>query len=62
MLRLRPAYAAVPFFIAALLTGCGGGGGGSSGGTTTPVASPALSFTPASVTASAVAGTSLTST
>jgi hypothetical protein len=62
MLRLRPAHAAVPFFIAALLTGCGGGGGGggSGGGTTTPAASPALSFTPASVTASAVAGTSLT--
>jgi hypothetical protein len=62
MLRLRPAYAAVPFFIAALLTGCGGGGGGSSsgGGTTTPAATPALTFTPASVTASAVAGTSLT--
>jgi hypothetical protein len=62
MLRLRPAYAAVPFFIAALLTGCGGGGGGGSsgGGTTTPAATPALTFTPASVTASAVAGTSLT--
>lgn len=62
MLRLRPATAAVPLFIAALLTGCGGGGGGSSGGggTTTPAASPALTFTPASLTASAVAGTSLT--
>lgn len=63
MLRLRPAHAAVPFFIAALLTGCGGGGGGgggSGGGTTTPAASPALTFTPASVTASALAGTSLT--
>ncbi|MRW87326.1 quinoprotein amine dehydrogenase [Pseudoduganella sp. FT26W] len=63
MLRLRPAYAAVPFFIAALLAGCGGGGGGGSagGGTTTPVASPALTFTPASVTGSVTAGTSLTS-
>jgi len=62
MLRLRPAYAAVPLFIAALLTGCGGGGGGGSsgGGTTTPAATPALAFTPASITASAVAGTSLT--
>ncbi|MYM25579.1 quinoprotein amine dehydrogenase [Duganella sp. FT135W] len=61
MLRLRPAYAAVPLIIAALLTGCGGGGGGSTGGgSTAPAASPALSFTPASVTASAVAGTSLT--
>lgn len=63
MLRVRPAIAAVPFFIAALLTGCGGGGGGSGGsggGTTTPAVSPALTFTPASISASAVAGTSLT--
>jgi hypothetical protein len=62
MLRLWPARAAVPFLIAALLAGCGGGGGGggSGGGTTTPSASPALTFTPATVTATANAGTSLT--
>jgi hypothetical protein len=51
--------------IAALLAGCGGGGGGGSssggGGTTTPVASPALTFTPGSLTGSVTAGTSLTS-
>ncbi|RZT08439.1 hypothetical protein SAMN05216319_3147 [Duganella sp. CF402] len=62
MLRLRPACAAIPFFLAALLTACGGGGGGggSSGGGTTPNASPALTFTPSTITASALAGTSLT--
>jgi hypothetical protein len=65
MLRFRPAHAA-PFLIAVLLAGCGGGGGGGSstgngGGTTTPpVTSPALTFTPATVTGSVVAGTSLT--
>ena len=67
MLRLRPAYAAVPLFIAtclaAVLSACGGGGGGGSGGggnTTPPVTSPALNFTPATVTASVTAGTSQT--
>jgi hypothetical protein len=63
MLRLRPAHAAITFLISALLAGCGGGGGGggnNGGGTTTPVASPALSFNPASVNASVIAGTSLT--
>lgn len=65
MLRFRPAHAA-PLLIAVLLAGCGGGGGGGSsagngGGTTTPpVTSPALTFTPATVTGSVVAGTSLT--
>jgi hypothetical protein len=64
MLRIRPAHA-IPLLIAALLAGCGGGGGGGSagngGGTTAPpAASPALTFTPASVTGSVVAGTSLT--
>jgi hypothetical protein len=64
MLRLRPARAAVPFlFVAALLTACGGGGGGGSSGggdTGTPAASPALTFSPATVTASIGAGTSQT--
>ncbi|NGZ82736.1 quinoprotein amine dehydrogenase [Duganella sp. SAP-35] len=47
--------------IAALLTACGGGGGGNNGGTpTTPAVSPALSFTPSTVTASIPAGTSQT--
>ncbi|NVM75603.1 hypothetical protein FHW83_001390 [Duganella sp. SG902] len=62
MLRPWPAHAAIPLLVAALLAGCGGGGGGggTGGGPTAPVASPALSFTPASVTASVLAGTSLT--
>lgn len=62
MLRFRPAHAA-PLLIAVLLAGCGGGGGGGSsangGGTTTPVVTPALTFTPATVTGNVVAGTSL---
>ncbi|MTV37681.1 BACON domain-containing protein [Duganella radicis] len=61
MLRLRPAHAAVPFLIAALLTGCGGGGGGGgSGGDSTPAASPALTFTPSTISATVNAGASLT--
>jgi hypothetical protein len=63
MLRFRPSHAA-PFLIAALLAGCGGGGGGSSsgngGGTTAPAASPALTFTPATVTGNVPAGLTLT--
>ena len=62
MLRLRPAHAAVPFLISALLAGCGGGGGGGGGGSspTAPTASPALTFNPATVTGTAIAGTALT--
>ena len=61
MLRFR--FALVPaLLIAALLSACGGGGsGGSSGGGNTtppPAAGPALSFTPAKITASIPAGTS----
>jgi hypothetical protein len=63
MLRFRPSHAA-PFLIAALLAGCGGGGGGNSGGngggTTAPEASPALTFTPATVTGNVPAGLTLT--
>jgi hypothetical protein len=45
-----------------LLAGCGGGGGGGGGGgSTAPATSPALSFTPSSVTGTVTAGTSLTS-
>lgn len=58
MLRFRPSHAA-PFLIAALLAGCGGGGS-SGGGATTPDVSPALTFTPATVTGSVTAGVSLT--
>jgi hypothetical protein len=49
-------------FIAALLTACGGGGGGGGGGDggVTPVVTPALTFNPATVTASVSAGTSQT--
>ena len=67
MPRLRPARAAVPFLIAALLTACGGGGGGNGAAPVTPVtppvtpvATPALSFNPASVVAAVAAGTSQT--
>lgn len=64
MLRARPARAAVPLLlVAALLTACGGGGGGGGdggGNPTTPAASPALTFNPATVTASVAAGTSQT--
>lgn len=61
MLRFRPAHAALPLLITALLAGCGGGGGGgNSGGGTTPTASPALTFTSATATGSIGAGASLT--
>jgi hypothetical protein len=69
MLRPWPARAAAPFILVSLLAvlaGCGGGGGGGGsgdgGGTTTPpaVATPALTFTPATLSATVVAGTSLT--
>ncbi len=56
MLRFRPALAPA-LLIAVLLSACGGGGTG--GGTTAPPASgPALTFTPATITASIPAGTS----
>jgi hypothetical protein len=58
MLRFRPALAPV-LLTAALLSACGGGGGGGSAGTTQPPASgPAMTFSPAKVTASIAAGTS----
>jgi hypothetical protein len=62
MPRLRPARVTVPLlFMAALLTACGGGGGGGdNGGGVTPVVTPALTFNPATVTASVNAGTSQT--
>jgi hypothetical protein len=50
--------------VSAGLTACGGGGGGGggggNGGTDTPAASPALTFSPATVRATINAGTSLT--
>ncbi|MBV7537260.1 quinoprotein amine dehydrogenase [Duganella sp. sic0402] len=63
---LRPFFAAVPLTISVLLAGCGGGGssgggGGGGGSPTTPVVTPALSFNPATVTGSVVAGTALAS-
>jgi len=58
MLRFRPATAT--FLLAAALVACGGGGGGSGGGGATPPVGPALSFTPATVSASYAAGTSQT--
>ena len=66
---------ALPILVASLLTACGGGGGGGNNGTggnngggnngggsgpSTPVATPALTFTPATVTAAVSAGTSQT--
>jgi len=60
MPRLRPAHAAVPFLISALLAGCGGGGGGGGGGATPPAVTPALTFAPATVTGTVSAGNSLT--
>jgi hypothetical protein len=62
MLRLRPVRATVPLLlVATLLTACGGGGGGGdNGGSVTPVVTPALTFNPATVTASVNAGTSQT--
>jgi hypothetical protein len=64
MPRLRPACAALPlalpFLFAALLTACGGGGGGGSPDTGTPAATPALTFSPSTVTANIGAGTSQT--
>lgn len=60
MLKFRPAHAA-PFLIAALLAGCGGGGGGGgTGGATTPDTSPALTFSPSTVTGNVPAGLTLT--
>ena len=62
MLRIRTAL--LPFLmLATLLSACGGGGGGSSGGgnvTPPPVTGPALSFSPATATASVQAGISTT--
>lgn len=58
---LLPA-ALLPALLAALLSACGGGGGGGSAAPApaTPAVSPALTFTPATVTATVNAGTSLT--
>jgi hypothetical protein len=65
MLRIRPLLPLLTTaaLLSALLTACGGGGGGSSSsGTPTPppVSGPALNFTPATITGTAVAGTSAT--
>lgn len=63
MLRIRTAL--LPFLmLVSLLSACGGGGGGGSSGgggvTPPPVVGPALSFSPATATASVQAGVSAT--
>ena len=60
MLRFRPVPAIALYLLASLLAACGGGGGGATGGGAAPDASPALTFTPATVSATINAGTSQT--
>ena len=60
MLRFRPALAPA-LLIAALLSACGGGGGGAADSSSPPPpAGPAMTFTPAQLSATAAAGTSAT--